>query len=106
METIDLQCNNALKIKYHQETLVDFYKFLPNSQYPNLKKIAIQYNICIFATNYLCVQTFCKLKYIKSKYRSAMSEKHLQSILKIETRNTELEFDKILAEKHKFHVSH
>jgi len=28
METVDQQCNDALKIKYREETLVDFYKFL------------------------------------------------------------------------------
>lgn len=27
-------------------------------------------------------QSFCKMKYIKPKYRSAVSDKHLESILK------------------------
>jgi len=35
-----------------------------------------------------------------------MSDKHLESVLKIGTSNTEYEFDKILAEKHQFHVSY
>ncbi|KAL4127516.1 hypothetical protein QTP88_011683 [Uroleucon formosanum] len=43
MEMIDLQSNDALKIKHREKTLVDFYKFLPDIQYPNLKKIAIEY---------------------------------------------------------------
>jgi hypothetical protein len=67
MEMIDLQCNDALKIFHRIETLVDFYKFLPDTQYPNLKKFAIEY-ISIFAKTYLCEQTFSKMKYIKSKY--------------------------------------
>lgn len=104
METIDLQCNDALKIKDQQEILVDLYKFLPDTQYPNLKKFVIEYT-SIFATTYLCEQTFSKLKYIKSKYRSAMSDEHLESILKIGTNNTEPEFDKIIAEKLQFHAS-
>jgi hypothetical protein len=33
METTDLQCNEALKIEYGEETLVDFYKFLPDIEY-------------------------------------------------------------------------
>jgi len=72
MEMIDLQSNDALKIKHREETLADFYKFLSDIQYPNLKKFAIEY-ISVFATTYLCEQTFSKMKYIKSKYRSAMS---------------------------------
>ncbi|KAF0755088.1 general transcription factor II-I repeat domain-containing protein 2B-like, partial [Aphis craccivora] len=35
-----------------------------------------------------------------------MSDKHLESILKIETVNTKPEFDKLLAEKHQLHASH
>ncbi|KAL4142782.1 hypothetical protein QTP88_005187 [Uroleucon formosanum] len=105
MEMIDLQSNDALKIKHREETLVDFYKFLPDIQYPNLKKFAIEY-ISVFATTYLCEQTFSKMKYIKSKYRSAMTDKHLESILKIGTSNIQPQFDQILAEKHQFHTSH
>jgi len=105
MEMIDLQSNDALKIKHREETLVDFYKFLPDIQYPNLKKFAIEY-ISVFATTYLCEQTFSKMKYIKSKYRSAMTDKHLESILKIGTSNIQPQFDRILAEKHQFHTSH
>jgi hypothetical protein len=66
---IDLQCNDALKMKHREEILVDFYKFLPNIQYPiKKKKIAIVYK-SVFATIYLCEQTFSKMKYIKLKYR-------------------------------------
>ncbi|KAL4098878.1 hypothetical protein QTP88_023396 [Uroleucon formosanum] len=105
IEMIDLQSNDALKIKHREETLVDFYKFLPDIQYPNLKKFAIEY-ISVFATTYLCEQTLSKMKYIKSKYRSAMTDKHLESILKIGTSNIQPQFDQILAEKHQFHTSH
>ena len=35
-----------------------------------------------------------------------MSDKHLESILKIGTSNIQPQFDTILAEKHKFHTSH
>ncbi|XP_025417996.1 general transcription factor II-I repeat domain-containing protein 2A-like [Sipha flava] len=105
MEMINLQSNDALKIKHREETLVDFYKFFLDIEYPNLKKFAIKY-ISVFATTYLCKQTFSKMKYIKSKYRSAMTDKHLESILKIGTSNIQPQFDRILAEKHQFHTSH
>lgn len=84
MEMIDLQCIDALNIKHREITLVDFYKFLSDTQYLNLKKIPIDY-ISVFATTYLCKQTFSKLKYIKSKYRLAMTDKHLELVLKIGT---------------------
>lgn len=41
---IDLQFNDALKIKHSEDTWVDFYKFLPGTQYPNLRKISTEYN--------------------------------------------------------------
>jgi len=52
MEMIDLQCNDALKTKHREETLVDFYTFLPDTQYSNLLKFAIYYIISVFATTY------------------------------------------------------
>lgn len=61
IETIDLQCNDTLKIKYHNMQIK--------------KKSAIEY---ISATIYLCEPTFSKSKYIKSKYRSTMFNKHLE----------------------------
>jgi hypothetical protein len=35
-----------------------------------------------------------------------MTDKHLESILKIGTSNIQPQFDQILAEKHQFHTSH
>jgi len=53
MEIIDLQCYDILKIKHRVENLVDFYEFLRDIQYLNLKKFKIEYT-SVFAKTYLC----------------------------------------------------
>jgi hypothetical protein len=85
--------------------LVDFYKFLPDNQIKKKLQLIIDY-ISVFATAYLCEQTFSKMKNIKSKCRLVMTDKHLEAISKIGTSDVLPKFDKILTEKHKFHNSH
>lgn len=62
MEAIDLQCNDAPKIKYREETLVDLYKFFPGTQYPNLQKFAIEY-ICMC----ICYNLFVRTIFFKNE---------------------------------------
>lgn len=62
MELVDLQCNDALKIKHREETLIVFNKLLPDT--PNLKKLQLN---SVFSTTNLREQTFSKMKYIKLK---------------------------------------
>jgi len=57
---------------------------LPEEAFPNIKKIAREM-ISIFSPAYLCEQTFSKTKYVKSKYRTNLSDEHLQATLLIET---------------------
>jgi len=52
MEMIDLQSNDALKIKHREETEVDFYKFLPDTQYSKLKKL--QLNVYLYLLRLFC----------------------------------------------------
>jgi len=88
METIDLQyndCTEILDLNY----IIFFFRYLHNIQ---IKKNAIEYIISVYTTTYLCKQTFSKVKCIKSKYKSAIFDKHLKSILKIGTNNILLQF--------------
>ena len=57
---------------------------LPEISFPNLKKHAREM-MSIFSSTYLCEQTFSKMKYVKSKSRTNLSDKHLQATLLIVT---------------------
>jgi hypothetical protein len=49
------------------------------------------------------------MKYVKSQYRSALTDEHLQSVMMIGSTNFDPQFEEMLSEKKKknqFHVSH
>jgi hypothetical protein len=82
LELIDLQANDELKAIFKNENLISFYDKLEDSYYPILKNNARKI-ISIFGSTYLCEQTFSKLKYIKSKNRSRLTDLHLENYLQI-----------------------
>ena len=54
--------------------------------------------ICLWADInwlYICVKIFPKMKFIKSHYRSAITDEHLQSILMIGNTNSEPQLRKM-----------
>ncbi|KAI5150109.1 hypothetical protein ENBRE01_1306 [Enteropsectra breve] len=107
LEIIDLQSDNVLKaaFKENQNNLVIFYKNLSGDKYPELKSFAAEF-ISIFGSTYLCEQTFSKMKYVKSQYRSTLTDENLQTTLKVGCTNFEIDYDKILSERSQFHSSH
>lgn len=56
--------------------------------------------ISIFSSAYLCEQSFLKMKYIKSKYRTNISHEHLQVTLLIEITKFDKNYQEILKDKH------
>ena len=54
---------------------------------------------------YLCEKTFSKMKYVKSCYRSAYSDEHLESLLVIRTTNLEPQLNKIISGKKQLYTS-
>jgi hypothetical protein len=58
--------------------------------------------ISVFGSTYLCEKTFSGMKYVKSPYRSALTDEHLQSILMIGSTNFEPQFGEICSQKNKF----
>ena len=105
MEVIDLQSNDMLKEKYKEVELIEFYKCLPSGQYRRLKSFALGL-ISVFGTTYLCEKTFSKMKYIKSCYRSSLSDEHLESLLMIGSTNFEPQLDKIISARNQVNSSH
>jgi hypothetical protein len=60
LEIIDLQCNEDLKSKFQDITLLDFYKlYLPGDKFPALRNHARQMT-SLFGSTYLCEQFFLK----------------------------------------------
>ena len=84
LEVIELISNNNFKDYFKESSLQQFYAMLPEESFLNLKKHAREM-MSIFSSTYLCEQTFSKMKYVKSKSRTNLSDKHLQATLLIVT---------------------
>ncbi|CAM5083675.1 unnamed protein product [Eretmochelys imbricata] len=104
MEVIDLQSNDLLKDKYKEGNLVEFYKCRPSDQYAHVKNLVCGL-MSVFGTTYVCEKTFEMMKYVKSNYRSTLSDEHVQSILMIGNTNFESQLNAVLSEKHQYHTS-
>ncbi|XP_068233576.1 general transcription factor II-I repeat domain-containing protein 2-like [Palaemon carinicauda] len=86
VELTDLQADNSLKRLFENKPLVEFYASLHSEKFINLKNFARKMFV-IFASTYICEQTFSILKVNKSKNRSLLSDSNLQSVLRISTSN-------------------
>ncbi|KAJ8883430.1 hypothetical protein PR048_015273 [Dryococelus australis] len=104
LDLIDLQANDIMKDKFKEASLVQFYNFLPEENYPKINDFAVSF-LSIFGTTYPCEQTFPLLKFTKSKYRGNLSDQHLRDILLTQQTELEPQFDINLASKSKFHTS-
>lgn len=61
--------------------------------------------ISMFNSTYLCEQTFSKMKFVKSMYRTNLSDNHLQATLLIGTTKYEANYQDILKDQ-LFQTSH
>ena len=60
----------------------------------------------MFATTYVCEQTFSKMKSVKSEHRTRFTDEHLKTILLVQCSNTEPNIEDIMKNKKQFHKSH
>ena len=104
LELIDLQVNTLLKEKHREGKLIEFYRCLPDDDFSKLKKFAAGM-ASVFGTTYVCEQTFSRMNYVKSMYRTRLSDEHLKAILMVGCSNHKANLD-ILKMKHQFHTSH
>lgn len=105
MELIDLQADNSLKRMFESKTLVEFYASLYSEKFQNLKKFARKMFV-LFASTYICEQTFSIMKVNKSKNRSLLTDSNLQSVLRISTTNLTPDFNKLVKDCSQMHHSH
>lgn len=97
IEVIELTTNESLRTDFlefsKESNLLAFYSSLPEKDFKNLKNHA-RAIFSLFGSTYKCEQTFSKMKFVKSKYRSSLLDEHLKSILMIGT----IKFDPKMAE--------
>lgn len=99
LELIDVQSNNSLKTAYVENDLLTFYqKYIKMETYPNLSKLAHQ-QIALFGSTYTCEQFFSRMKNVKSKKRTSLTDEHLSRILRISTSKISADIDKLCKQK-------
>lgn len=65
MELLEFQEDQGLAMIHKSDSLMDFWKFVPEIKYPQLKK-ASRRLISIFGTTYCCESMYSTMKFIKS----------------------------------------
>ena len=95
----------GLKRMFGSKPLVEFYSPLHSEKLQNLKKIARKMFV-LFASTYICEQTFSVMKVNKSKNRSLLTDSNLQSVLRISTGNLMPNFNKLVNDCSQMHHSH
>ena len=100
LELIDLQSNTVLKDLFNPGVnIFQFFKSLNQDMFPNLKGF-VKEMLVMFASTYVCEQTFSIMKQSKSDLRSRMTDEHLAAVLRIATSKMQPDFDRQL------HFSH
>uniref|UniRef100_H2Z397 HAT C-terminal dimerisation domain-containing protein n=1 Tax=Ciona savignyi TaxID=51511 RepID=H2Z397_CIOSA len=77
-EILTLQTDIELKSRAHGQ----FWNLFTEEKYPNIRKCAISLT-AFFGSTYLCESAFSYMKIIKSKYRSTMTDEHLEVCLRL-----------------------
>ena len=99
LELIEMQSSSNLQAAFKQTSLESFYRHnVPQVTFPRLHRHAVKM-ISLFASSYMCEQLFSRMKYTKSSCRSALTDEHLQAILRISTTNLAVNFDDIVEDK-------
>ncbi|XP_059048227.1 general transcription factor II-I repeat domain-containing protein 2B-like [Achroia grisella] len=98
MELIELQCNSTLKNKIDVD-LLDFYsKYVSIRDFPKIRDHALK-TISLFGSTYTCEQLFSRMKNVKSKMWTRITDVHLENSLRIATSNIKPDIDKLVKNK-------
>ena len=105
MECIDMQCDSLLKEKFGQVSLLDFYRsYVPKDKYPGIYNHSLLM-ASLFGSTYICEQVFSRMKNIKCKSRTRITDDNLQSSLRVASSSISPNIDSIVSVKH-CQVSH
>ena len=103
LEQMERQKSFDLKSSFRDLPLDKFYSLVPASTYPALRKHASRM-ASLFESTYISEKTFSVLNFNKSKWRTALTHEHLQSILQISTTQYTLRYEKLIGEKSQLHI--
>ena len=93
VEFIELQSDIQLKEKFDPVSSLDFYRsYLPRDKYPLLHNPILVMS-SLFGSTYICKQLFSRMKWIKSKIRTKISQEHLEDSLRIATTSIKPDID-------------
>jgi hypothetical protein len=96
---MELQSTEKMKSKFLNVSLLEFYKFyLPENNFPQLYRHAIC-GSALFGSTYVYEQLFSKMKHSKSKLRSRLMDKHLQSELTVASTNIKVDICDLMKDK-------
>ncbi|XP_005817565.2 general transcription factor II-I repeat domain-containing protein 2-like [Xiphophorus maculatus] len=105
LELIDLQSDAVLAELFKSGSLLDFYSSLKEENFPNMKRHA-QKMLVLFGSTYICEQTFSMMKFMKSCYRSSLTDDHLSAVLRISTSDIQPDFDALVKAQQRLDFSH
>ena len=77
LEILTLRADVFLKARVSEE---DFWKYVSQENYKNLKKCGEYLHSC-FGSTYLCESAFSVMNFIKTKNRSSITDSHLHDSL-------------------------
>ena len=112
LEVTDIQNHTALKQIFYEnvslqqltESFASFWKNVSKEDFPALRDIAMQI-LSRFGSTYVCEKTFSTLSYIKNKYRTSLTAKHISDLILLSTSDLKPNIEKLLSVK-PLHSSH
>ena len=85
LELIDMQCDEFIKKKFGEISVDEFYrKYVHSEKFSKLKKNAARI-ISLFGSTYVCEQMFSRMKHVKNKIRSSITDGHLEQCMRLAT---------------------
>ena len=68
--------------------------------------ILTAFKMALFGSTYLCEQVFSKIDFMKSPYRSVMTDKHLENGLRVASISIKVNLNRVVKKKSQLHISH
>ena len=101
---LELQCNTQLRQLFLNVPKLEFYKSSSKFIFPNLIYYA-QKVLAMFASSYVCEQSFSTMKLRKSCVGNRLADENLTSLLRISASQLEPNYEKLLEMQSQFHSS-
>ena len=62
--------------------------------------------MALSGSTYLCKQFFSKMGFMKSPYRSVMTDEHLENGLRVASTSIKVNLNRVVEKKSQLHISH